>query len=212
VLAPGATAMAWSTPAGELHLARLHDLAPSDPVELAPRPAGHPWPVGFSGDGRWLLVIVERRWVLRIEVASGQIAMQFDIGDNGQVIGPFGAVSPDGRRALCIGHAGGPVLMDLDLAGGQVIDLQRSPLNTPSRRPGQVAWAAAADTWARVLERQLVVWRHGGAQSLVWEADAPLLCCALSPDGRHVAAGDSQGQVHLLAWREADLACAAPGA
>jgi len=45
--------------------------------------------------------------------------------------------------------------------------------------------------------------RDGGARTRVWESDAALTCCALSPDGRHVAAGDLNGQVHLLRWTEA---------
>jgi hypothetical protein len=201
-LAPAATAMAWTTSAGTLRLAHLQDLTPTRILDIGPLPSGYPWPTGFSGDGRWLLATVDRRWAVRIDVAEGRVATVLDVQAHGLMFEAAGVVSPDGRRALCAAHASGPAVADLDLDGARVIDVMR--LVDARMAPGasQLAWAAAADSCALIQDRRLTVWRQRGARGLVWEADAPLICCALSSDGRHVAAGDRNGQVHLLAWSE----------
>jgi hypothetical protein len=113
-----------------------------------------------------------------------------------------GAVSPDGRRALCAAHGSGPAVADLDLERGRVIDVMRLVDARTAPGAAQLAWASTADCWAWIQDRRLTVRRQGGARTLVWEADAPLISCALSSDGRHVAAGDRNGQVHLLAWSD----------
>jgi hypothetical protein len=203
-LAPGAAALAWTPSPEVLLVAMLRDLAPVRTKEIGPLPGRHPWPVAFSGDGRWLLATVDRRWWLRIDAADGRVIDCFDAQPHGLLFEAAGAVSSDGRQAVCACYCDGPAIAQLDLQSGQVIDVMRLHEATLPLGPAQLAWAAAADVWAFVLEQRLTMLRGGGALALVWESDAPLICCALSPDGRHLAAGDVNGQVHLLCLAEAE--------
>lgn len=203
-LAPGAAALAWTSSPEILRVATLQDLAPVRSMEIGPLPGQYPWPVAFSGDGRWLLATVDRRWWLRIDAADGSVSGCFAAEPHGRLFEAAGAVSADGRQAVCSCHYNGPAIAWLDLQNGRVIDVMPLRQATLPLRPAQLAWAAAADVWAFVVERRLTVLRDGGARLLVWESDAPLTCCALAPDGRHVAAADVNGQVHLLCRTEAE--------
>ena len=51
------------------------------------------------------------------------------------------------------------------------------------------------------LDRTLKVWDLSTGQIIVTlETNTPLLCCAVTPDGRIILAGDSVGAVHILDW------------
>ncbi len=55
-------------------------------------------------------------------------------------------------------------------------------------------------------DRTLRIWHlETGTQVAILEAHAPLLCCAVSPDGKTILAGDQAGGLHILDWHRGDL-------
>jgi WD40 repeat protein len=49
------------------------------------------------------------------------------------------------------------------------------------------------------MDRTLELWNLATDQPLLTlEAHAPLLCCAVTPDGRTILAGDEAGALHIL--------------
>jgi WD40 repeat protein len=51
-------------------------------------------------------------------------------------------------------------------------------------------------------DKRLKVWDLGTSQLLTTlETHAPLRCCAITPDGKTILAGDSAGGLHILDWR-----------
>jgi WD40 repeat protein len=59
---------------------------------------------------------------------------------------------------------------------------------------GRFAVSASHDKTLRVWD--LVT----GSLLVVLEAQAPLLCCAVTPSGRTFLAGDQLGGLHILGW------------
>lgn len=52
-------------------------------------------------------------------------------------------------------------------------------------------------------DRTLRIWDvETGKRVAMLEAHAPLLCCAASPDGKTILAGDNAGGLHVLDWRK----------
>jgi WD40 repeat protein len=55
-------------------------------------------------------------------------------------------------------------------------------------------------------DRTLRIWHlETGKQVAMLEAHAPLLCCAVSPDGKTILAGDAAGGLHILDWHGGNL-------
>jgi len=55
-------------------------------------------------------------------------------------------------------------------------------------------------------DRTLRIWHiKTGKQVAMLEAHAPLLCCAVSPDGKTILAGDEAGGLHVLDWHWGNL-------
>ena len=104
------------------------------------------------------------------------------------------AVTPDGQRVV---SASGDKTLELwDLASGRA-------LRTFTGHSGSVNAVAVTSDGQRVLsaseDQTLKVWELASGRELAtFKADAALYCCAVSPDGKTILAGDTDGVIHVL--------------
>ena len=104
------------------------------------------------------------------------------------------AVTPDGRRA--VSASGDRTLRVWDLGSGKELRVLAGHSNgvtavavTPD---GKQAISASDDQTLRVWDLET------GKVLAGFTADAPLLSCAVGPDGRVIVAGDESGRIHFL--------------
>ncbi len=104
------------------------------------------------------------------------------------------AVTPDGQRA--VSASGDQTLKVWELASGREL----RTLTGHSR--GVYAVAVMSDGQRAVsasYDKTLKVWELASGRELAtFEADASLDCCAVSPDGKTILAGDARGVIHCL--------------
>jgi WD40 repeat protein len=104
------------------------------------------------------------------------------------------AVTPDGRRAVSGAS-------DCTL---KVWDLEQGALLATLEGHRGLVWAAAVTSDGRLVvsgsdDRTLRLWDLvTGRELAVFTGDAQFSCCAFTPDGRLVVAGDGGGQIHVL--------------
>jgi WD40 repeat protein len=108
------------------------------------------------------------------------------------------AVTADGKRAVSASE-------DRTL---KVWDLERGKeLETLAGHSEAVKAAAVTPDGKRAvsasMDQTLKVWDlETGKVVAAFTADAPLLSCAVGPDGRGIVAGDGLGRVHFLSLEE----------
>jgi WD40 repeat protein len=104
------------------------------------------------------------------------------------------AITPDGRQALSASDDQTLKLWELE-SGAELRTLSghsdwvRAVVITPD---GRQALSASDD-------RTLKLWDlESGREIAIFSADAPVLCCAVTPDGKTIVAGDALGRLHFL--------------
>ncbi len=100
---------------------------------------------------------------------------------------------PDGKREASSDIDG--VIHIWDSASGTLLDSlegHRGPVNCLAAFPdGKRLLSAGQDTL-------LYIWDLETKERLAYEGQAPLLACAVAPDGRSLLAGDNLGRLHIL--------------
>ncbi len=106
------------------------------------------------------------------------------------------AVTPDGRHVLSASDDG--TVKVWDLATGQLLrSLEghtRAVLAVAVTPDGRHVLSASSDRTLRLWNLET-----GESQVLFWN-DAPLLCVAISEDGKYVVCGDTEGRVWIFEW------------
>jgi WD40 repeat protein len=149
--------------------------------------------VTVTPDGRFA-VSASRDKTLKVwDLASGQV-----IGTlKGHTLAVNGAaVTPDGRFA--VSASDDETLKVWDMGSGQAILTFKGHTDSVTgvavAPNGRLAVSASAD-------RTLRLWHlPTGRMYATLETQAPLRCCAISPDGRTILAGDALGGLHILDW------------
>jgi WD40 repeat protein len=145
----------------------------------------------FSPDGRYALSASEDHSLHLWDVANGQEVRQF-IGHDDPVNDC--AFSPDGRYVLSASMD--QTLRLWEVASGlevrQFAGHSHSVGGCAFSADGRYALSASSDDSLRLWDVTT------GTQKAVWYGDAPNLCCAFSPQGDHVMAGDFLGGAHLF--------------
>ena len=111
------------------------------------------------------------------------------------------AVTPDGRLIVSTGW--GRTLTVWDFATGQQVRVLEGH---EARVTGVAVTPDSRFAVSTGRDRTVKVWDLAtGRSRLTLAAHAPIECCAVTPDGRTVLAGDSLGGMHLLGWIDPTL-------
>ncbi|HEY76402.1 MAG TPA: hypothetical protein G4O00_09510 [Thermoflexia bacterium] len=149
--------------------------------------------IAMSPDGRWALSGSLDGTVKVWDVATGRLLRSLE-GHTGPVW--VVAVSPDGRWALS-GSSDRTVKV-WDLESGRLLrslEGHTRGVNAVAVSPDR-RWAVSGSA-----DRTVKVWdlEEGTSHVLFWN-DATIFSLALSPDGRFLVCGDSQGRVWIFEW------------
>ena len=111
------------------------------------------------------------------------------------------AVTPDG--CFAVSASDDWRLYVWELGTGQAIRILKGHTETVTSvavtPDGRFAVSASGD-------KTLKVWDLATGQPITTlESHAPLWCCAITPDGKTILAGDSLGALHILDWRNPPL-------
>jgi hypothetical protein len=184
----------FAVSASEDHTLKVWDLGTGQAVRTLQGHTRDVTGVAVTSDGRF---VVSSSWdgVLQVwDLGTGQ-AVRTLSRNTSLVTGV--AVTPDGRFAVSASND--QTLRTWDLETGQtmrVLGGHTSLLTGVAVTPdGGFAVSASDDHTLKVwsLETSLLI--------ATLETHAPLACCAVTPDGKTILAGDDAGSLHILDWK-----------
>ncbi|MBA2244751.1 MAG: hypothetical protein H0W11_07320, partial [Gemmatimonadetes bacterium] len=170
---------------------KLWDLESGAELRILSGHSGWVNAVAITPDGRQALSASDNLTLKLWELESGA-ELRTLRGNSGLVSAV--AITPDGRQALSASDDRTLKLWDLE-SGAELrtVSGHSGPVNAVAISPdGRQALSASGD-------RTLKLWDlESGREIAIFSADALVLCCAVTPDGKTIVAGDALGRLHFL--------------
>jgi WD40 repeat protein len=144
-----------------------------------------------SDDGRWIAAIGFEKslWVWDTKDRSSVRIFDREAYDTSPI-----AITPDSRRIVSVSQ--GDIIRLWDIESGAEIYNRKEHTNEIC---SIIITAGGSRMVTAAWDHTVKVWDLNMGEVLaVFTAESAISCCSATPDGRHIAAGDNGGQVHIL--------------